>query len=92
MYDSVSTESRRKPQDLKIKGKLFAGVSSCKYLGNAISNGNRHDNCVKETIQAGNSAYFANLGTLKSKTVSRAAKIHAYKTLIKPVVAYEAET
>jgi hypothetical protein len=32
-------------------------VGSCKYLGNVISNGNRHDNCIKETIQAGNSTY-----------------------------------
>jgi hypothetical protein len=87
-----TSESRRKPQDLKVEGKLFRGVSSFKYLGNMINNGNRNDNCVKERIQAGNGVYFANLSTLKSKIISRAAKIQVYKTLIKPIAAYGAET
>jgi hypothetical protein len=52
-----TSESRRKPQDLKVEGKLFTGVSSFKYLGNMINNGNINDNCVKERIQAGNRAY-----------------------------------
>jgi hypothetical protein len=56
-----TSESRRKPQDLKIAGKLFTGMSSFKYLENMINNGNRNDNCVKERIKTGNRAYFANL-------------------------------
>jgi hypothetical protein len=44
-----------------------------------INNGNRNDNCVKERVQAGNRPYFANLSTLKSKIISRAAKIQVYK-------------
>jgi hypothetical protein len=36
-YMIMSTsESRRKPQDLKVVGKSFMGVSSFKYLGNMI--------------------------------------------------------
>jgi hypothetical protein len=54
-----------------------------------INNGNRIVNCVKERIQAGNGAYFANLITLKSKIISRAAKLHVHKTLIiRPVATY----
>jgi hypothetical protein len=53
-----------------------------------INNGNRNDNCVKERIQAGNRAYFANLSTLKIKIISRAAKIQVYKILIRPVATY----
>jgi hypothetical protein len=56
------------------------------------NNDNRNYNCLKERIQAGNRAYFANLSTLKSKTISRAAKIQVYKTLIRHVATYEAET
>jgi hypothetical protein len=66
-------------------------VSSFKYLGNVINNSKRNDNYVKERIQAGNRAHFANLSTLKSK-ISRAAKMQVYKTLIRPVATYRAET
>jgi hypothetical protein len=63
-YMIISTsESRMNPQDLNVEGKLFRWVSCFKYLGNMINNGNRNDNCVKERIQAGNRAYFANLST-----------------------------
>jgi hypothetical protein len=51
-----------------------------------------NDNSVKERIQAGNRAYFANFRILKSKIISRAAKLHVYKTLIGPVVTNGAET
>jgi hypothetical protein len=74
----LTSESRRKPQDIKVEEKLFTGVSSFKYLRNMINNGSRNDNCVKEMIQAGNRAYFANLTLLKSKIISRAAKIQVY--------------
>jgi hypothetical protein len=60
-------ESRRTLQDLKIEGKLFAGVSSFKYLGNMISNGNINYNCIKERIQAGNKATLQIFAHLKAK-------------------------
>jgi hypothetical protein len=84
-YMIMSTsESRRKPQDSKVEGISFMGVSSFKYLGNMINNGNRNDNCVRERIQAVNRAYFANL----SNIISREAKLQVYKTLIRPVATY----
>jgi hypothetical protein len=83
-----TSKSRRKPQDIKVEGKAFMGVSSFKYLGNIINNDNRDDNCAKERIQAGNRAYFANL----SKIISKAAKLQVYKTLFRTVAAYGAET
>jgi hypothetical protein len=81
-------ESRRKAQDFKIDEKIFKGMSSFKYLGNATNNGNRNDNCVKERMHAGNRVYFVNLGTFKSKIISQAVKIQVYKTLIRPVATY----
>jgi hypothetical protein len=60
------------------------GVSNFKYLGYMLSNDNRNDNYVEEIIHAGNRAYFAYLRLLKSKIISRAAKLQVYKTLIIP--------
>jgi hypothetical protein len=37
-----------------------------------------NDNYVKERIQAGNRAYFANLRILKHRIISRAAKLQVY--------------
>jgi hypothetical protein len=74
----LTSESIKKAQDLKVERKSFTGVSSFKYLGNMINNGNRNDNCVKEWIQAGNRAYFANLSTLISKITPRAIKLQVY--------------
>jgi len=67
-------------------------VSEFKYLGNFIENNNRNDRCIKERIQTGNKAYYANLQMLKSKIISRRSKLQIYKTLIRPVVTYWAET
>jgi hypothetical protein len=84
-----TSESRRKPQDLKVEGISFMGVSSFRFLGNMINNDNRNDNCVRERIQARNRAYFANL----SNIIPRATKLQVYKTLIRTVAAtYGAET
>jgi hypothetical protein len=64
-YMIMSTsDSRRKPEDLKVEGKSFMGVRSFKYVGNMINNDTRTDNCVKERIQAGNRDYFANFRIL----------------------------
>ena len=67
-------------------------MSEFKYLGNIIENNNRNDRCIKERIHTGNKAYYANLHMLKSKIIYRRSKLPIYKTLIRPVVTYGAET
>jgi hypothetical protein len=89
--DYVNIRKQKEATGLKDR-RVSARVSSSKCLGNVINNGNRNDNCIKQRTQAGNRAYFANLSTFKSKIISTAAKIQAYKTLIRPVATYGAET
>jgi hypothetical protein len=92
-YMVVSTsENRRKPQSLKIGNKTFEGVKNFVYLGNIIDNENRINKCVKERIQAGNKAYFANNKLFKNKLISRSTKMQIYRTIVRSVVTYGSET
>jgi hypothetical protein len=77
---------------LRTGNKEFEGVTEFKYSGNIIENKNRDDRCIKERIQAGNKAYYANLQMLKRKRISRRSKLQIYKTLVRPIVTYGAET
>jgi len=47
---------------------------------------------IKRRIMVGKHTYFANITFLKSKLLSRAIKMKLYKTLIRPVICYGAET
>ena len=67
-------------------------MPSFKYVGNIIDNERKISECVKDRIQAGNRAYAANYYMLKSKIIKRAVKMQIYRTLIKPVATYGAET
>jgi hypothetical protein len=91
MFMSAAGNTRG-PQNLTIGNKEFEGVLEFKYLGNIIENKNRNDKCIKERIQAGNKACYANLQMLKSKRISKRSKLQIYKTLIRPEVTYGTET
>jgi hypothetical protein len=47
---------------------------------------------IQARIAAGNGCYFALQRVLKSKSISRKAKLAIYKTIIKPFVTYGSET
>ena len=72
--------------------KQICRIGHSKFCYNIIENNNRNDRSIKERIQTGNKAYYANLQMLKSKIISRRSKLQIYKTLIRPVVTYGAET
>jgi hypothetical protein len=77
---------------LKIGNKTFEGVNNFVYLGNIIDNENRINKCVKERIQAGNKANFANNELFRNKLISRSTKMQIYRTILRPVVTYGSET
>jgi hypothetical protein len=92
-YMTVSaTQKGSQTQNWKVGDKVFARVSSFKYLGNAINKEGRISECIKDRIQAGNRAYAANHHMLKSKIIRRAVKMQIYKMLIRPVVTFGSET
>jgi sorting nexin-29 len=92
-YKTISTRpNRRQIQNLKVGDKIFEGVSSFRYLGNAIDKEGRIDECVKGRIQAGNKAYAANYHMLKSKIIKRSVKMQINKTVIRSVATHGSET
>jgi hypothetical protein len=65
---------------------------SFKYLGAMITSLNDIETDIKNKITVGNKCYYA-LGTiLKRRSISLSIKIRLYKTIIRPVVTYGAET
>jgi hypothetical protein len=74
-----------------INGVTYEGVAEFIYLGTPISNDNSVGKEIQRRILAGNSTYFAAINLFRSQLLSRATKILLYKTLIRPVVPYEAE-
>lgn len=87
-----ASDTKRKPQDLKIGAKNFEGVSKFKYLGNILNNEAKTNTAINDRLQSGNKAYFSNVKIIKNKLISRKTKLQIYKTLIRPVVTFGGET
>ena len=75
-----------------INGVTYEGVTEFIYLGTLISNDNSVQNEIQRRILAGNRTYFAAISLFRDRLLSRVTKIKLYKTLIRPVVTYGAET
>jgi hypothetical protein len=75
-----------------INGVTYEGVAEFIYLGTLIGNDNSVQKEIQRRILAGSRTYFAAISLLRNRLLSRANKIRLYKTLIRPVVTYGAET
>ena len=78
--------------NLRINDIQIAQVNKFKYLGTTLNGNNSIEDEIKERIANGNRAYYANQSLIKSKFISKEAKIRIYKTIIRPVVTYACET
>uniref|UniRef100_A0A8D8T7U9 Craniofacial development protein 2 n=1 Tax=Cacopsylla melanoneura TaxID=428564 RepID=A0A8D8T7U9_9HEMI len=87
-----AAEERRQIEDLVIDDKTFQGVGQFKYLGEIVSNNGKTSSAIKERLQLGNRAYFANQILLKNKLLTRKTKMTIYRTIIRPVITYGSES
>jgi len=62
------------------------------YLGSLITADNNISVEINNRITLANRSYFGLMNLLKAKNMSRKHKVTMYKTLIKPVLVYGAET
>jgi len=76
-----------------INGVTYEGVAEfISSLGTLISIDNSVEKEIQRRILAGSRTYFARIILFRNRFLSRATKILLYKTLIRPVVTYGAET
>jgi hypothetical protein len=71
---------------------IYEGAAEFIYLDTLISNANSVEKEIQKRILAGNRTHFAAISLFRIRLLSRANKILLYKTLVRPVVSYEAET
>jgi hypothetical protein len=83
---------RRSMKGATINGVTYEGVAEFIHLGTVISNDNSIQKEIQRRILAGNGTYFEAINLFRNRLLSRATKIRLYKTLIKPIVTYGAET
>ena len=70
----------------------FERVSSFVYLGTLITSDNNVSAEINIRIMLASRSYFGLVNILKAKNINRKYKVIIYKTLIKPVLMYGAET
>jgi hypothetical protein len=70
----------------------FESVQSFSYLESYVNQKNTIEEEIKESIIAGNKAFYANRKMFQSKPLSRKSKLKLYRTLIRPILTYASET
>jgi hypothetical protein len=87
-----ASSSQRSVKGATTNGITYEGVAEYIYLGTLISNDNSVEKEIQRRILAGNRTYFAAVSLFRNRFLSRATKLLLYKTLLRPIVAYGAET
>lgn len=88
----TSSRRRKTETEIEIGGDKLKKVDDFKYLGVIINGENNRSVEIKERILAGNRAYWGYQKFLRDKNITRKTKLRIYKTAIRPVVTYAAET
>ena len=79
-------------QDLALGNYIFKRVDNFKYLGTMVNEKNNRSVEVNARLTMANRAYYGLQNHMKSRIISRNIKTPLYKTLIRPVLTYGAET
>lgn len=80
-----------KRTNLRIGHSNFEEVDTFKYLGVRVNNRGGREEEIRERLQAGNRAFYANKKTLQNRNISKKTKMRIYKSLIRPTITYAAE-
>ena len=79
-------------QDLAIGNYIIKRVDNFKYLGTVVNKMNNRSVEVNARLTMADRAYYGLQNHMKSRIISRNTKTLLYKTLVRPVLTYGAET
>ena len=91
-YMICGTKKKYVENVFKVKHMTSERVSSFAYLGTLITTDNNISAEINNRITLANRRYFGLVNILKCKNINRKYKVMIYKTLIKPVLMFGAET
>jgi hypothetical protein len=91
-YMVCGTKKKYVENVFKVKHMTFERVNSFVYLGTLITADNNASAKINNRTALANSSYFGLVNILKAKNINRKYQVIIYKTLIKPVLMYGAET
>lgn len=77
---------------IKINNQNYERVNSFKYLGTEITSANDIETEIKARLSTANKAYYAFQTLFKKRYISRSLKVQIYKTVIRPIAIYGAES
>jgi len=86
------TKKKYEENIFKVKRMTFERVNSFVYLGTLITADNNTSAEINNRITLANRSYFGLVNILKTKNINRKYKVIIYKTVIKSVLMYGAET
>jgi len=91
-YMICGTKKKYVENVFKVKHMTFERANSFVYLGTLITTDNNTSAKINNRITLANRSYFGLVDILKGKNINRKYKVIIYKTLIKPVLMFRAET
>lgn len=86
------TRTKHNRKHLRINDNNIEEIESCSYLGVHVDRRSSRQQEIRKRIQTGNKAFYANKVLLKDNNLKKDTKMKIYKTVIRPVVMYAAET
>jgi len=79
-------------EELNVENYKFGEVKHFTYLGVILSSTSKEENEIRSRITTANRCFMACNRLMSSKMLSRKTKIRIYKTIIRPILLYGAET
>jgi len=91
-YMICGTKKKYVENVFKVKHMTFERVNNFVYLGTLITTDNNTSAKINNRIALTSISYFGLVNIRKAKNINRKYKVIIYKTLMKPVLMYGAET